>query len=228
MVIIDGLHAMGGAATKAILLNEKEPSRSPSWFFALNGSRAGLCVLLMVGLTLPLLLNGCASTVSRRPSPPPIVAPVPAHPQTGQLGVASWYGPGFQGNLTASGEVYNQHALTAAHPTLPLGTPVEVTNVANGKSVRVRITDRGPFVRGRAIDLSRGAAQKLGIVNAGLSRVRIKPLTGSRLGDRRSAPSRPRLIRRSRQVTPAPPPVPAPPLKGVLVLERKEVEGSLY
>jgi Lytic transglycolase len=201
-----------------------------SMCFALKGSRAGLCVLLVVGLTLPLLLNGCASTVSRRQSPPPLVAPVPAHPQTGQLGVASWYGPGFHGNLTASGEVYNQHALTAAHPTLPLGTPVEVTNLANGKSVRVRITDRGPFVRGRAIDLSHGAAQKLGMVKVGLSRVRIKPLTGSRLGDHRSAPSRPqpRLVWRPRQVKPALPPVPAPPLKGVLVLEHREGEGSLF
>jgi len=199
-------------------------------FFALNGARAGLCVLLGVGLPLPLMLNGCASTVSRRPSPPPLVAPVPAHPQTGQLGVASWYGPGFQGNLTASGEVYNQNALTAAHPTLPLGTPVEVTNLATGKSVRVRITDRGPFVRGRAIDLSHGAAQKLGMVNAGLSQVRITPLTGSRLGDRRSALSRPqpRLLRRPRQVNPAQPPVPTTPLKGVFVLERREVEGSLF
>jgi rare lipoprotein A (RlpA)-like double-psi beta-barrel protein len=158
MVLIDGLHAMGEAAAKAVLLHEKDPSRSPSLCFALNGSRAGLCVLLVIGLALPLMLNGCASTVSRRQSPPPLVAPMPAHPRTGQFGVASWYGPGFHGNLTASGEVYNQYALTAAHPTLPLGTPVEVTNLANGKSVRVRITDRGPFVRGRAIDLSHGAA----------------------------------------------------------------------
>jgi len=97
----------------------------------------------------------------------------------GQQAVASWYGPGFHGNPTASGEIYNENALTAAHPTLPLGTPVEVTNLANGKSVWVRITDRGPYVRGRAIDLSRGAAQKLGMVKAGLSRVRIKLLVAS-------------------------------------------------
>src|SRR5215510_12458534 len=184
----------------------------------------------LVAVLLPLLLSGCASTVSRRPNPRPFVASRPAHSQPGQPAIASWYGPGFHGSPTASGEIYNQNALTAAHPTLPLGTPVEVTNLATGKSVRVRITDRGPFVRGRAIDLSHGAAQKLGMVNAGLSQVRIKPLTGSRLGDRRSALSRPqpRLLRRPRQVNPAQPPVPTTPLKGVVVLERREVEGSLF
>jgi rare lipoprotein A len=153
-----------------------------------------------VGLVLPLVLNGCASTVSRRQSPPLIVAPLPAHPPTGQFGVASWYGPGFHGNSTASGEIYNQSALTAAHPTLLLGTPVEVMNLANGKSARVRITDRGLFVCGWTIDLSHGAAQKLGMVKAGLSWVRIKPLAAHPLGDLPSASRRPqrRLALRTR------------------------------
>src|SRR5712691_11671508 len=131
---------------------------------------------LLVGLSLSLLMSGCASSLSRRPPQPPGSAPILAHPQTQQLGIASWYGPGFHGQSTASGEIYNQNALTAAHPTLPLGTRVEVTNLANGKSVQVRINDRGPFVRGRTIDLSRGAAHKLGMVKPGVSRVRIKPL----------------------------------------------------
>lgn len=71
--------------------------------------------------------------------------------------VASWYGPGFHGRLTANGERYNMHALTAAHKTLPFGTEVKVTNVKNGKSVVVRINDRGPFAKGRTIDLSKAA-----------------------------------------------------------------------
>ncbi len=72
---------------------------------------------LLVGLSLPLLVSGCASSLSRRPTRPLGSAPIPAHPQTQQLGIASWYGPGFHGQSTASGEVYNQNALTAAHRT---------------------------------------------------------------------------------------------------------------
>lgn len=73
---------------------------------------------------------------------------------------ASWYGPGFHGNQTASGEIFNQNDMTAAHKTLPFGTIVKVTH--NGKSVKVRINDRGPFIKGRTIDLSKAAAKKIG------------------------------------------------------------------
>lgn len=86
-------------------------------------------------------------------------------------GVASWYGPGFQGRRTASGERFNQHALTAAHKTLPLGTRVHVRNLDNDRSVIVTINDRGPFVRSRIIDLSRGAARAIGM--AGTERVEL-------------------------------------------------------
>ena len=91
-----------------------------------------------------------------------------------QSGVASWYGGKFHGRQTANGERYNQNALTAAHRTLPFGTRVRVTNTANGDSVVVRINDRGPFVGGRVIDLSRAAASSLGI--DGLGRVKIAVL----------------------------------------------------
>ncbi len=91
-----------------------------------------------------------------------------------QVGIASWYGPGFHGRKTANGVVFNQNKLTAAHRTLPLGIKVAVTNVANGKSVEVEINDRGPYVRGRVIDLSRAAAIRLGMKDAGLARVQIK------------------------------------------------------
>lgn len=82
-------------------------------------------------------------------------------------GVASYYGKRFHGRLTANGERFNMNAMTAAHKTLPFGTQVRVTNEANGKSVIVRVNDRGPFVRGRTIDLSRAAARELGIISRG-------------------------------------------------------------
>ena len=78
-------------------------------------------------------------------------------------GKASWYGPGFQGRLTANGERFNTNAYTAAHKTLPFGTKVKVTNKNNGRSVVVRINDRGPFVHGRVIDLSKASARAIGI-----------------------------------------------------------------
>ncbi|HEY9644813.1 MAG TPA: septal ring lytic transglycosylase RlpA family protein [Chroococcidiopsis sp.] len=91
-------------------------------------------------------------------------------------GLASWYGPGFNGRRTASGEVFNQNALTAAHRTLPFGTQVRVTNPRNGQSVIVRITDRGPYSHGRLIDLSAGAARAIGIMGAGVGSVNLEVL----------------------------------------------------
>jgi rare lipoprotein A len=90
-----------------------------------------------------------------------------------QVGTASWYGEYFEGRATASGEPYNMHDLTAAHPTLPLGSWVRVTNLHNGRIVYVRINDRGPIVPGRIIDLSYGAAQVLHFQDKGLQRVRL-------------------------------------------------------
>jgi rare lipoprotein A len=90
-----------------------------------------------------------------------------------QIGVASWYGEQFQGKETASGEPFNMEDFTAAHPTLPLGTYVKVTNLRNGRSVVVRINDRGPVVDGRIIDVSYNAARSLGFKDNGLQRVRL-------------------------------------------------------
>jgi len=92
-----------------------------------------------------------------------------------QVGKASWYGPGFHGRKTASGQPFNQHALTAAHPRLPLGTRARVTNLHNGKEVEVTINDRGPHGGGRIIDLSRAAARKLAM--GGSARVSIVALS---------------------------------------------------
>lgn len=89
-------------------------------------------------------------------------------------GMASWYGPGFHGNMSASGERFDQNALTAAHRTLPFGTIVQVTNLDNGRTVSVRINDRGPFSGGRVIDLSAGAARVLGLMDSGVAPVRLE------------------------------------------------------
>ncbi len=89
------------------------------------------------------------------------------------VGIASWYGNGFQGHLTASGQVYDMYKMTAAHKTLPLGSVVRVTNLSNGKSVVVTINDRGPYVPGRIIDLSKSAAQALGMLPTGTAKVKI-------------------------------------------------------
>ena len=90
-----------------------------------------------------------------------------------QCGGASWYGPGFHGKKTASGERFNQNAMTAAHKTLPMGTVVKVVDQRSGKSVKVTINDRGPFAKGRIIDLSKAAAGKLGFQARGHTKVCI-------------------------------------------------------
>lgn len=95
-------------------------------------------------------------------------------PHYDERGIASWYGPGFHGKKTANGEIYDQHALTAAHKTLPMPSLVQVTNLNTGKKITVRITDRGPFKAGRIIDLSQGAAEALDI--KGLAKVRVEYL----------------------------------------------------
>lgn len=91
-----------------------------------------------------------------------------------QTGVASWYGPNFQGNPTANGEIFDMNELTAAHKSLPFNTRVKVVHLSTGKEVVVRINDRGPFIKGRIIDLSRRAAEKLGIIGSGTAEVGLK------------------------------------------------------
>jgi rare lipoprotein A len=95
------------------------------------------------------------------------------HVSTGE---ASWYGPGFFGNRTANGETFRPGTMTAAHPTLPFGTKVRVTNLWNGQSTVVRINDRGPFVGNRVIDIAHGAANHLGLISSGIAQVRLEVL----------------------------------------------------
>ena len=91
-------------------------------------------------------------------------------------GEASWYGPGFYGNLTANGEVYRRGTMTAAHRTLPFGTKVRVTNLWNGRAAVIRINDRGPFIDHRVIDLGHGAASELGLTASGIAQVKLEVL----------------------------------------------------
>jgi rare lipoprotein A len=97
-----------------------------------------------------------------------------------QRGLASWYGKRYHGQKTSSGETYDMYAMTAAHPTLPIPSYARVTNVANGKSVVVRINDRGPFRDGRVIDVSYVAAHKLGFIQAGQARVEVEAIVPGR------------------------------------------------
>ena len=122
------------------------------------------------------LLAGCATNRFEPPRPDAV-----------ERGVASWYGKDFHGKPTASGVIYDMHGMTAAHRELPLGTVVDVKNLENGRKVRVEINDRGPFVKGRILDLSYGAAKKLGMADAGLAKVEIRIV---RVGDGRSGPIR--------------------------------------
>jgi len=119
-------------------------------------------------LGLVLMTQACSLGTSR-----PAIEPMRG---ATQVGVASWYGPGFHGKTTSSGEVYDQFDLTAAHRTLPLGTRVAVTHLDSGRTVEVRINDRGPFVGDRIVDLSYAAARQLELIGPGTARVRLEVL----------------------------------------------------
>lgn len=114
-------------------------------------------------------------------------APVPMRGDS-QEGMASWYGKEFDGRPTASGERFDMNALTAAHRTLPLGTTVRVTNLENGRETVLKVNDRGPFVKGRVLDCSYGAAKELGFAGAGLARVRIDVIEKAKERPRHAPP----------------------------------------
>jgi len=124
-----------------------------------NGGLIKLLILLCI-----ILLSSCASTNHVDYAPK----------QRGNYVVASWYGKQFNGKLTASGKRFNMYAMTCAHKTLKFGSKLRVTNPDNNKSVIVTVNDRGPFIRGRDLDLSYGAAKKIGIVKKGVARVKME------------------------------------------------------
>jgi len=127
--------------------------------------------LLVVWCTMSC--SGLDRSQTDRVGRSPLAEPAPT-PFYTEKGIASWYGEEFHKKLTATGEVYDMYAMTAAHKTLPLGTWVVVTDLGTRRSVRVRINDRGPFVKDRIIDLSYGAADKLGIVEKGTTEVEVR------------------------------------------------------
>ncbi len=133
--------------------------------------------LLAIAVLASVVFASCSTSKSIK-TPAPAVAQHSATPTESSLtGIASWYGPGFDGRRTATGEVYNQEEMTAASTVIPLGSNVMVTNLDNGRAVQVRINDHGPYVKGRKIDLSHEAARTLGIVTPGTARVRIDVLS---------------------------------------------------
>lgn len=131
---------------------------------------AGPAIFAAIVAASLALSSGCARKTSAR-VPPPVK---PARIGETQTGIASWYGPPYSGRRSADGEIFDMEKLTAAHRTLPFDTWIQVTNLSNKKRVDVRITDRGPFVNGRIIDLSLAAAREIDMVTAGIVRVRIK------------------------------------------------------
>ncbi len=132
---------------------------------------------LMIGCAVAALVALSARSEASPPKASPISKPRAVVPLAHeQLGLASWYGDELQGCNTASGEAYDPNGLTAANPDLPLGCKVVVTNVANNKSLVVRINDRGPVTRGRFLDLSKAAALQLGFADAGTALVKIRTI----------------------------------------------------
>jgi peptidoglycan lytic transglycosylase len=126
-------------------------------------------------LFLLIVMFGCAVPPAKvRVTPPP-------EGRLSQVGIASWYGPGFHGKTTTSGAIYNQYELTAAHQTLPLGTRVMVTNLETGSATEVTINDRGPFAKNRIIDLSYSAAEAIHMIGPGTALVRVDIIDSPRL-----------------------------------------------
>jgi rare lipoprotein A len=145
-------------------------------FLILTGISASL---INLGDTSAFENNSAKVVISKDAEP--VVEPISFE----KIGImkASWYGPRFHGKQTANGESYNQMALTAAHKTLPFGTLLRVTNLKNGESVIVRINDRGPYIEGRDLDLSKGTAQSLGMIKRGVVKVKVERLQISNLMD---------------------------------------------
>jgi len=144
--------------------------------------------LMLAGLAASLLCSACGRhrTVAHIPSASPTSSgrtappPAPATPGSIEVGYASWYGDPYHGRRAANGEIYDKNQMTAAHRTLPFETVVKVTDLENSRSTVVRITDRGPFVQGRIIDLSLATAKKLAMIGPGTAMVRLEILSNGR------------------------------------------------
>ena len=191
-ILHDGLILHDGPASQDGLASRNAEMSGPNqmrW-----GARALLrAATIGIGAGVVLLAVGCHHQKQQvyQPPPPPLGSTSNARRQTAQAprglfddtrgkpvlvqtGMASWYGPNYHHHAAADGSIYDQNGMTAAHNTLPLGTTVRVTNLANGEQVLVRITDRGPFVTGRILDLSLGAAKEIGLYRMGVAKVRLE------------------------------------------------------
>lgn len=152
----------------------------------------------LFGITVVILaasaIQGC-SMMSGNPDSSSQIRSAPAEAASGeisrslttpivQIGMASWYGPGFNGKATASGDIYDEAKFTAAHKTLPLGSKARVVNLKNGKSVEVLINDRGPHLQGRILDLSQASAKALGMIDRGVAKVQIQLIQATVASDK--------------------------------------------
>ncbi len=156
-------------------------------FFSQNfhWSAVSICYMVLLSVVLAFITPEHGNAVRKKRIPatqkPYVInnrlySPLPSAVGYEEYGIASWYGNDFHGNPTSNGETYNMHGITAAHKLLPMHTMLLVTNLDNGRETVVRVNDRGPFIQGRIIDLSYGAAQQLAIVHSGTARVKITAL----------------------------------------------------
>ncbi|WP_119678369.1 septal ring lytic transglycosylase RlpA family protein [Indioceanicola profundi] len=186
------------------------------------------------GALAAIALAGLAACGTAPPKPTPVADSAPGLPKAGiykvgnpyqingvwyyprvdydydETGIASWYGPGFHTKVTANGEIYNENELTAAHKTLPMPSLVRVTNLDNGRSIVVRINDRGPFATGRIIDMSRRGAQLLGFEEKGLAKVRVEVLAEESRAIAAAAQASGSAVQVAGAADGSPPPVAAP------------------
>jgi peptidoglycan lytic transglycosylase len=151
--------------------------------FEVQSNRAVRAAAALLPIVV-VLFTGCAST----PRAARTVGSQPTRPAPSKaiVGIASYYGKEYHGRTTASGEIFDMTKLTAAHRSLPFGINVRVTNLSNNQSVIVRVNDRGPFIAGRIIDLSLAAAQRLGMITAGLAKVSVEPIESGKVETRQT------------------------------------------
>lgn len=184
---------MGCNLTRKYCQDHVHQRAAPSWPVRMRRQIVRSCEKPLALSLLVAVVVGCSSTSSNtantfpagaskgfKVGSPYVVNGIEYQPgvdyEYNETGIASWYGPGFHGKLTANGETYDMNALTAAHTTLPMPSLVLVTNLENGRSLKLRVNDRGPFANGRIIDVSRRAAQLLGFHRQGTARVRVEIL----------------------------------------------------
>jgi rare lipoprotein A len=160
-------------AIVSLFLAAAAHSTREAWRISCRARRANASLALFSAAFALVLLSGCGRS-GRKSSAHVPNPPQPARTGSTETGIASWYGHPYHGRQTASGEIYDMENLTAAHRTLPFQTWLDVTNLSNGKHVEVRVTDRGPFVDGRIIDLSHAAAREIDMIGTGTARVRLK------------------------------------------------------